>query len=113
MKLLMLFFLPFVVFPVIYYKLATRVWLIENIGEKIILAIVIFVSSLVSLELSEGLVTLVGYLVWSTELSDSVFWILVGGTYFVICWTAISFLAGKIFKKIASPSDDSIKAENN
>jgi hypothetical protein len=88
------------IIPILLYKLAVKKFLIETVKEKIILVIVIYVSTVISMTLSEILlIPMFSYLAWSLKLGFSFFWILVGGIYLVICWKSILFLAEKILKE--------------
>ncbi len=102
-------FFIFVGFPVLYYQLAARTWLVENIVEKIILAIVVFVSHMIFVALSNVYLPLFDEVLgWHLTRHTYVGWILLGCVHSIASWMLISFLSGKIFKKIASPSNDSI-----
>jgi phosphotransferase system glucose/maltose/N-acetylglucosamine-specific IIC component len=106
--------LTYVCLPVLYYKQAMRKWLIENTGEKIVLAIVILVSTIILQMLSGGLIKLMDSLVepsgWHLTRHTYVAWIFLGCVYYFICSMLISFLAEKflnVHKKTALPEDDS------
>jgi len=106
-------FFIFVGLPVLYYQLAARTWLIKSVGEKIILAIMVFVSHMIFVALSNVYLPLFDLLGWHLTRHTYIGWIFLGCVHSIMSWMLISFLAGKIFKKIVSPSDDSTKAENN
>jgi hypothetical protein len=91
------YFFIFVGFPILYYQLAVRTWLIKNVGEKIILAIVVFVSHMIIVALSNVYIPLLDSLGYYLTRHTYVGWIVLGCVHSIVSWMLISFLAGKIF----------------